>query len=435
MTSASLNKAERNYSQLHREALAIVFAFKKFHKFVYGNPVTVYTDCKALQSILSGKKDLGNVINSRFLRWILFLQNYDMEVKFRPSNQTKNADALSRLPVNEPTGIKEVKLNILECLNSFNESENEFISHELVRHETQSHLVCQKLYEIIKEGWPPKDKIPENLALFHRVKESLDIQDGCIFYANRLFVPPILREKVLSQLHKEHIGIVRCKQLARRVIWWPLIDKDIENFITCCHSCQTHASKRNFAPQLSWKKTSYPFERIHIDHFFYHFFFLVIVDDFSNWIDVQLNKNVSSMCVINSLKRFFCNFGFPSILVSDNATCFNSYEFKSFCKINGIIHRNSPEYHPISNGLAERTVGIVKSNLKKSLSENPNYLSIENQILNFLFKYHNTPLSNGTIPAETIFKYKVKTNLSILQKQDQSTKSMSVQYNRERQSK
>lgn len=95
MVSASLSQAERNYSQLHREALAVVFAFRKFHKFVYGHFVTVYTDCKALQSILCGKKDLGTVINCRFLRWILFLQNYNIEVKFRPSDKTKNADALS----------------------------------------------------------------------------------------------------------------------------------------------------------------------------------------------------------------------------------------------------------------------------------------------------------------------------------------------------
>lgn len=58
MVSASLSEAEKNYSQLHREALAIVFSIKNFHKFIYGHHVIVYTDCKA-PSILSGKKDLG----------------------------------------------------------------------------------------------------------------------------------------------------------------------------------------------------------------------------------------------------------------------------------------------------------------------------------------------------------------------------------------
>lgn len=66
--SASLSPAEKNYSQYDREALGIVFGVKKFHKFVYGNRLTIYTDCKPLIPILSQKKDLGTVINSRFLR-------------------------------------------------------------------------------------------------------------------------------------------------------------------------------------------------------------------------------------------------------------------------------------------------------------------------------------------------------------------------------
>lgn len=68
MASSSLSKAERNYSQLDREALAIVFGVKKFHKCIFGRHVVVYSDCKALENILSPNKDLGSIVNSRFLR-------------------------------------------------------------------------------------------------------------------------------------------------------------------------------------------------------------------------------------------------------------------------------------------------------------------------------------------------------------------------------
>lgn len=64
MASASLKPPERNYSQLHREALAVIFAVSKYHKFIYGQRVTVYTDCKALESQLSQSKHLNGVINS-----------------------------------------------------------------------------------------------------------------------------------------------------------------------------------------------------------------------------------------------------------------------------------------------------------------------------------------------------------------------------------
>lgn len=101
-------------SQLHREALAVIFAVKKFHKFIFGHKVIIYSDCKALESILTGKKFLGTVINSRFLRWIFFLQNYDVEVWFRPSGKTQNADALSRLPMDGSTlqMLKSAKLSL-----------------------------------------------------------------------------------------------------------------------------------------------------------------------------------------------------------------------------------------------------------------------------------------------------------------------------------
>lgn len=51
MISATLSPAEKNYSQIHREALAIVFVFKKFHKYVFGHFVSVFTDCQALEAI------------------------------------------------------------------------------------------------------------------------------------------------------------------------------------------------------------------------------------------------------------------------------------------------------------------------------------------------------------------------------------------------
>lgn len=61
MMSATLTSAQWNYSQFHREALAIVAAVRKFHKYIYGQKLYVYTDCEALESILSSGKNLDTV--------------------------------------------------------------------------------------------------------------------------------------------------------------------------------------------------------------------------------------------------------------------------------------------------------------------------------------------------------------------------------------
>lgn len=276
MISSTLSQAERNYSQLHREALAIVFAVKKFHKFIFGHKVVVYTDCKALESLLSNEKNLNTVINSRFIRWILLLQNYDLEIKFRSSKLTAGADALSRLPLNESTEIEKEPLSS-ECLNLFNDDLEQKISIEDVKKETRNNPVCQQVMKYIVKGWP--QKVPIHLRPFYDARLSLDIENECIFYGNRLFIPNNKRAIFLDQLHREHVGIIKCKQLARRSIWWPKINSDIENYVLRCTPCNLMSVKRRDFPLMSWEKTSKPFERIHLDHFFLNSkIYLVIID-------------------------------------------------------------------------------------------------------------------------------------------------------------
>lgn len=420
MASASLSPAERNYSQLHREALAIVFGLKKFHKFVYGNFVTIYTDCEPLPSILSGKKDISTVINSRFLRWMLMMQNYDFIVKHRSKRLTVNADALSRLPCDESTNLDVVELDSVG-VKSFNGSVVDCLNREVIQSETLKNELYANLYEAIKVGWPNKSDLPEELRPFYKYKDSLDVENGCIYYGDRIFVPYNLRDLALNSLHRSHKGIVKSKQAARESIWWPRMDTEIESFVNNCLVCQTHAPNKKGSETFSWPNTEFPMERIHIDHFFFNGkIFLVIVDDFSKWIDIKINKAVSSRCVILSMKEFIASVGLPETIVSDNATCFNSIEFESFCKSNNIRHINSPQYHPQSNGLAERFVGIVKENLRKSLSAS-NQLNVEELVLNFLFEYRSNPLSHtGKSPANYLFNYKFRNNLNCLSKQAQS---------------
>lgn len=109
-------------------------------------------------------------------------------------------------------------------------------------------------------------------------------------------------------------------------------------------------------------------------------------------------------------------------IVTDNGTAFALKLFRNFCEANQIEHVLTPPYHPQSNGLAERSVGIVKMNLKKFLCDQTKKGTIADQIQNFLFNSHSTPLSDGSgSPSEKIFNYKLKTNLNPLQKTTSSS--------------
>ena len=80
--SRQLNKAERNYSTVEREALAVVAAVKEFYPYLYGRTFTLFTDHNPLTS-LQGLKDSGG----RITRWLLFLQQFDMKVLYRPGRK------------------------------------------------------------------------------------------------------------------------------------------------------------------------------------------------------------------------------------------------------------------------------------------------------------------------------------------------------------
>ena len=106
--SRQLNKAERNYSTVEREALAVVAAVKEFYPYVYGFHFTLVTDHNPLTS-LKGLND----VHGRLTRWITFLQQFDFQFKYRPGGKHGNADALSRRPPEKP----EVLAAILEMVS------------------------------------------------------------------------------------------------------------------------------------------------------------------------------------------------------------------------------------------------------------------------------------------------------------------------------
>ena len=89
--SQSLSKAQRNYCTTRRKLLAIVTFVKQFHHYLYGGRFLVRTDHAALYWLLRKKDPEGQMV-----RWITFIQAYDLKIQHRPGVRHGNADALSR---------------------------------------------------------------------------------------------------------------------------------------------------------------------------------------------------------------------------------------------------------------------------------------------------------------------------------------------------
>lgn len=94
-----LENAERNYSQIRKEPLAITFALRKFHQYIYGRTFTILTDHKAPLGFLE-HKSMPSIAAARIQRWSIILSSYNYELCYCLGNENNNADCMSRLHFN-----------------------------------------------------------------------------------------------------------------------------------------------------------------------------------------------------------------------------------------------------------------------------------------------------------------------------------------------
>ena len=95
--SRTLLQTEKHYSQIEKEALGIIFAVTKFHRYLHGRFFTLQTDHKPLITIFGSKKGLPIYTANRLLRWGTILLNNNFKIEFLPLKQFSHGDGLSRL--------------------------------------------------------------------------------------------------------------------------------------------------------------------------------------------------------------------------------------------------------------------------------------------------------------------------------------------------
>ena len=127
LTSRTLTKAEVNYSQIDKEALALVWGVKKFHLYLFGRHFTLVTDHEPLTSIFSPKKGIPAITVARLQRYALFLAGFEYSIEYKNTTQHGNADGFSRLPLKkacdkevvDPVEIFQVSQIEVLCDDSF----------------------------------------------------------------------------------------------------------------------------------------------------------------------------------------------------------------------------------------------------------------------------------------------------------------------------
>ena len=404
--SRTLNKAEKNYSQIDREGLSLIFGIKKFHKFVFGRKFTLITDHKPLLGLFGENKPIPEHSSPRVQRWAITLAAYDYVLKHKPGIEN-NADGLSRLP------LKCENLNYVpeEIDYLFAIIENTPVNVSDIQAETHKDECLIKVHDYCINGWP-ESTVPENLKPYKNRHTDLSLENGCILWGSRVIIPQSLQNRVLMTLHDAHTGMSKMKSLARSWFWWPNMDADIERYVKLCSTCAQHAKHPASSPLHNWDWPMEPWKRIHIDFAgpFLNKMFLIVIDAHSKWLDVKTMSTITANDTIVELKEIFANHGLPDQIVSDNGPSFTAYEFKMFCGANGIEHITTSPHHPAGNGLAEKAVGIFKSAMIKMGSKFP----LREKINRFLTKYRTTPhVTTGVTPAELLCGRKLKTHIDL----------------------
>ncbi|MCQ7285327.1 reverse transcriptase domain-containing protein, partial [Salmonella enterica] len=229
--SKTLNDAQENYTTTEKELLAVVFAFDKFRSYLVLSKTVVYTDHAAIRYLFK-KQDA----KPRLIRWILLLQEFDIEIKDKRGAENTAADHLSRLedPALETTRDEQINEKFptesLEMMESRQEpwyaDYANFLASGIVTKGCPHHQRKKFFADVKHYFW-------EDPYLFKMCADQLIRR--CV-YGNEA-------RRILHHCHEgPYGGHHGAASTARKVFdsgfYWPTIYKDAQNLVKTCDACQ-----------------------------------------------------------------------------------------------------------------------------------------------------------------------------------------------------
>ena len=400
--SRSLTSTEQRYAQVEKEALAITWSCERFADYLVGLPTfLIETDHKPLLSILQ-KKSLDE-LTPRLQRFKMRLMRFVFTVEHTAGKNLITADALSRAPVSAPAEQdmrQEVEMGLFVRSVIDDIPITDLLMTKIQENQNLDE-VCSRLIHYVKtDHWPDQAKQDQRLKSYWTTRNELTVQDGLLLFQSRIVVPELLQEEVLKRIHQGHQGVVKCRALARRTVWWPGLSKQLETLVQNCPNCEKtrllHPEPLNPTPT-----PDYPWQQVATDLFDWKGHdYLLLVDYYSRWIEIAHLAKTDTTNVKNHMKAIFARLGIPELVKSDYGTQYMSREFARFAESYGFTHTQSDPCHQSDNGAAERAVQTIKNLLSKA--DDP-YLAMLN--------YRVTPQAHGFSPAELMFGRTLRTRI------------------------
>ena len=358
--SKTLADAQLNYTTTEKELLAVVFALEKFRPYILGSKIIVYTDHAALKYLLSKKE-----AKPRLIRWVLLLQEFDLEIKDKKGSENSVADHLSRLHIPSSGEICDT-----------------FPDEQLLAVVTKvpwfAHIVNYLVTKSVPDYWNTHQKKKFAYDVKHYFWEEPQLFHVGADQIIRRCVPEEEQEHILAMCHSSLCGgHFASRRTGAKVLqsgfYWPTLFKDAIKYCKECLKCQStlNISKRDEMPLETILEVEI-FDLWGID-FMGPFppsegkeYILVAVDYVSKWVEA-IPTRTNDHRVVNKfiVNNIFSRFGCPRAIISDGGSHFTNSHFRSLLKKYGVHHRVTTPYHPQANGQVEVSNREVKNILKK----------------------------------------------------------------------
>ena len=220
----------------------------------------------------------------------------------------------SHLPETTETLISDLEVNEVHLTTNLPISPEKYVE---LQQATDTDPVVQAFSSIIQHAWPKsKEDVPNAVRQYWDYWDELSSVDGLLFRAQQLTAPHSWGKEMLDRIHESHQGIVKCKQRARDILFWPGMSSQIEDKCSICNQFQRAQPKESMVIQ---ELTDRLWAKIGSDLFeFNGAHYPLSVDYNSKWIEIAKLSNLSSNNVICHLKSQFAKYGIPDELISDN---------------------------------------------------------------------------------------------------------------------
>ena len=393
--SRTLKPAEKRYHSSKLETLALKWAItEKFRDYLmYSDFFEVYTDYNPLCYLLENCK-----LNATSQRWVSELAQYNFKIKYRPGVINRDADCLSRLPLDfgryKELCCETVERNAFEAIVAGvrvqSKNAESWVPDTLVG--SLSAQACNQDYPLVslqslsdaQHADPSIHPVFDLLRKPKKKDQSLNLGEAKLLWreAKRLFIdkneilcrksgplkqivlPKCYKGLIYQHLHQQmgHLGTERTFQLARKRVFWPRMHTDIEDFVRnkCRCVVQKKARIQPTAPLQSIHSSS-PMELVAIDFLHLekssggHEYILLIVDNFTRYAQAYPTRNKSALTAAKHLYGdFVLRYGLPGRLMHDQGGEFENRLFEELHRLTGVDKSRTTPYHPETNGAVER---------------------------------------------------------------------------------